>query len=812
MWTSRLLRRGARTDAGAAPRVSPKERLAALGRRLRHPGRRDVVGLVAGLLVAIFLAGGLAQVRVETGVDSFLPSNDPSLERLNELGQSFGGDPVVVLLENPQPRALLATQQLPGVLDLEKQLGATPDVAAVYGPVTTLNNIAGQAQLVIAEMLGRRDGLAKAAQEQAQRAGASPDDAAAAAARAQADFDNRYAPTIIEALPTGLPTLKNPRFVSNVVFDPSGAVKPRWHYVVPNATSLAILVRPRAELDQAGTQQLVTAVDQAAHSAALPPGTTITVSGVPTIVAALGQSVDTQIPVIGAIAVAAIGLTLFLVPWTGRRRRLLPLAVTLLATGMTVAGLGWVGHPLSLGVLAFLPVLLGLGSYYPTYFAQRARSRVVFVVAGASALSFATLALTPLAFVRDLGITLAVGIAFAVGLGALLVRRGADAVDPAPAAVPVGAPAASSSSAPASRTVRFGVGAGVLALALAGWALLGTMPLQTNIQDLARGLPALADANHVQDVIGTNGELNVVLRDDDDPATPEADVRSPEAWTWMQDANQRIVRDHGDVMSPVLSLPNLLDFLGTAPTADQIAAGLRLMPDSLTSSVVRSDGRMANMSYGVSLDDLAGLAAVTRQVTADLPPPPPGMTAELTGLPTVAVRGYEVVSSDRYLASVAGVLAAGLVLALGLRRRVDAVRAVVAAVIATGATLVLLWSTGTALSPLTVALGSLTAAVGCEFTVMVSQSVRRRDRSLRRAVSLAAGTSAIGYAVLAVSPLALMREFGLLLAASVVLSWAAALFVVWVWPPSDAPVAAAPPAAAPEPDPASPVPASMGVS
>ncbi|NYD38793.1 MMPL family transporter [Actinomycetospora corticicola] len=759
---------------------------------------------MAGLLVAVFLVGGLAQVRVETGADSFLPSGDPSLARLNELGQSFGGDPIVVLLENPQPRALLATQQLPGVLDLEQQLGSAPDVAALYGPVTTLNNIAGQAQLVIAEMLGRRDGLGNAARQDALKAGASAADADAAAAQAQAQFDNRYAPTIIEALPTGLPTLKNPRFVSNVVFDPTGTVKPRWHYVVPNANSLAILVRPRAELDQAGTQRLVATVEQAAHSAALPPGTTVTVSGVPTIVAALGASVDTQIPIIGAVAVAAIGLVLFLVPWTGRRRRLLPLAVTLLATGMTVAGLGWVGHPLSLGVLAFLPVLLGLGSYYPTYFAQRARSRVVFVVAGASALSFATLALTPLAFVRDLGITLAVGIAFAVALGAVLVRRGADGAVAAPVPVlPEPAPAA-------PRGVRFGLGAGVLALALAGWALLGTMPLQTNIQDLARGLPALADANHVQDVIGTNGELNLVLRSDDDPATPEADVRSPEAWQWMQAANQRIVVDHGDVMSPVLSLPGLLDFLGPAPTADQIQAGLRLMPSALTSSVVRGDGRMANMSYGVSLDDLGALAAVTRQVTAELPPPPPGMTAELTGLPTVAVRGYEVVSSDRYLASVAGVLAAGLVLALGLRRRVDAVRAVLAAVIATGGTLVLLWSTGTALSPLTVALGSLTAAVGCEFTVMVSQSVRRRDRSLRRAVSLAAGTSAIGYAVLAVSPLALMREFGLLLAASVVLSWAAALFVVWVWPPSDAPVTATAPEAAPEPDPASSVPASMG--
>ena len=416
--------------------------------------------MLAGLLVAAFLGGGLAQVRVETGVDSFLPANDPSLEQLNQLGRSFGGDPIVVLLENPQPRALLQTAQLPGVLDLEKQLGNAPDAAALYGPVGTLNNIAGQAQLVVAELLGRRDGLANGARQAAQKRGASPAEVDAAGAQAQAEFDNRYAPTIIQALPTGLPTLKNPRFVENVVFDSTGQVKPRWHYVIPNPNSLAILVRPRADLDQAGTQRLVENVTQAAHAAALPPGTTVTVSGVPTIVAGLGQSIDTQIPIIGVIAVAAIGLVLFLVPWTRRRRRLLPLAVTLLATGMTVAGLGWVGHPLSLGVLAFLPVLLGLGSYYPTYFAQRARSRVVFVVAAGSACSFATLALTPLAFVRDLGITLAVGIAFAVALGALLVRRGADdATEPEAAPTTTGpAPVGLLPHRLAARPVRGGSG------------------------------------------------------------------------------------------------------------------------------------------------------------------------------------------------------------------------------------------------------------------------------------------------------------------------------------------------------------------
>ena len=94
------------------------------------------------------------------------------------------------------------------------------------------------------------------------------------------------------------------------------------------------------------------------------------------------------------------------------------------------------------------------------------------------------------------------------------------------------------------------------------------------------------------------------------------------------------------------------------------------------------------------------------------------------------------------------------------------------------------WAFGIPLNPLTVALGSLTAAVGCEFTVMTCDAVRTRDPRLRTAVTLAALTSGTGFAVLALSDLALMREFGLLLALSVLLSYLAARLVVRAFPPA----------------------------
>lgn len=745
----------------------------------RPSGRSALVWIVLLALVAL-TAAGVSRVKVETGVESFLPSSDPSVQRYTELARSFGGDPIVVLLRAPQAPGLLDRDVLPHVLGLEGQLSQLPDVASVYGPATTLNQLASQSQKLLAELTGRRDGLQRAAAITAQQRGEDP---AAAANAAVAAFDARYGPLIVQGLPVGLPTLRNQRFIDHSIMGSGGEPRPQWRYVVPDNRSLAVLVRPREGLDQAGTEQLVAAVNDTVARAQLPAEATV--SGVPAITASLGVAVDREAPVLGAVAVVAIGLCLFLVPWTRRRRRLIPLAVTLAATAATLAVLGWIGRPVSLGVVAFLPVLVGLGSYYPTYFARGARPRTVVVVAAGTAAGFGALLLSPLPFVRDLGSTLALGVAFAVALGWFVYRPGgwAGPDRPADPGATTGTDApAEPGAGPVARPGRSRLVAVVLAglVAVGGWATLPFLPLQTSVDALSAGLPAVSDATRVEQILGSGGELAVVLRSTDG----KGDVLTPQAWTWMTTAQQSIVRLHGDQARPALSAPTLLSFLGPTPDQEQIRAGVRLLPPYLTGAVLRPDGQVAVLSFGVRLDDLDRLRELTAAITAELPPAPPGFVAEVSGLPAVAVQGYELVSADRYLAGTAGLVAAALVLGVGLRHRRDALRAALAAVLATGANLFLLWGFGIPLNPLTVALGSLTAAVGCEFTVMTCDAVRTRDPRLRTAVTLAALTSGTGFAVLALSDLALMREFGLLLALSVLLSYLAARVVVRAFPPA----------------------------
>lgn len=732
----------------------------------RRPTRRQLVGLLILAGVVLAVVPGLLRLHVNAGTDSFVAPSEPAAQAFSKVGSAFGGDPIVVLVESEQPRSLLSTASVSTLLDLEGRLARSADVAAVYGPASVLNQVAGRSQDLLAELSGYRDGLRSAAENKAKAEGAGPTAAQAAGRAAEAEFDRRYGSLLVQGLPSGLPTLHNERFVNTVVFNEAGEPRPQWRFVVPSPDSVAVLVRPRQDLDQTGLERLVESVQTEVGKTDL-GSADVTVSGVPAVAAALGDRVRTEVPLLGGIALVAVGAWFALVRWTDKRRRLLPLVATAIGTALTLAAYGWAGHPLSLGVIAFLPVLLGIGSDFMIYLTRGASPRTVITAGLATSASFAALSFSPIPTVRDLGATLAIGVGVSLVAGVVLTRFLPTASADEVAAPPVPAPRRQT-----SRRVRLTVGAGVALVALAGWLLLPQLPLRADLQGFADGLPVINDAKHVEDVLGTGGEFTIALSG--------GGVATPEAMRWMTAAQEAIVAQEGDKLRPIVSPPSMMAFLGGEPTAEQVDAALRLLPPYLTGSVINADRSLAVLTFGTRLSDAEQLRELRDDVLAALPPPPPGMHVDLTGLPMLAVSAYEDVSSDRYLANILGIAAAGTVLAVGLRRRTDALIAVSSAGLATGLGLLVLWGTGAGLSPVTVALGSLTAAVGCEFAVLLAEAQRRANRDLAKAVLVAAAASATGYAVLVVSKLTVVVQFGLLLSLSVLLAFASAGFVVWL--------------------------------
>jgi len=249
------------------------------------------------------------------------------------------------------------------------------------------------------------------------------------------------------------------------------------------------------------------------------------------------------------------------------------------------------------------------------------------------------------------------------------------------------------------------------------------------------------------------------------------DVASPAALKWEAAANARIITGLGDRVHPLLALSDLLGFLGDDPDAAQVGSALGVVPRYLTSAVLRSDGREGLMVYGVEYDDVDELGRNLAELRTALGSPPKGLEVQVVGLPEAASRGLAAVSSERVWLNLAGLGVAALILLVGLGDRRTAVVAIATVVVATGWSVLLAKLTAGGLSPLTVGIGSLVTATGCEFAVML------RHGGGRRLVMTAALAGVAGYLALAFSQLAVLRDFGLLLAGGVGCSVAAALLI-----------------------------------
>jgi uncharacterized protein len=156
--------------------------------------------------------------------------------------------------------------------------------------------------------------------------------------------------------------------------------------------------------------------------------------------------------------------------------------------------------------------------------------------------------------------------------------------------------------------------------------------------------------------------------------------------------------------------------------------------------------------------------------------PPEGVTARLVGLPVLAAEANAKVSSDwrRLLTVLLGLLlVAGALLAV-YRRAERALVPLIPIALAGGWSALVLFAVRIPLNPMSVTLGALVIAISTEFSVLLSERYRQEragghapEEALARtyrstgAAVLASGATAIaGFAVLVVSDIRMLRDFG----------------------------------------------------
>jgi hydrophobe/amphiphile efflux-3 (HAE3) family protein len=532
------------------------------------------------------------------------------------------------------------------------------------------------------------------------------------------------------------------------------------------------------------------------------------VTGAPVLVSDLTAELSSSL--LRLLIAGLLLMTLVLALVFRSRLRLLPLVVALGAVALVFGLMALLGLPLTMASIAVLPVLLGLGVDYAIQYqarveeegVERAARVALPVIAGAGLATiagFLVLLLSPVPMVRGFGLLLVVGIVLAFGFAlsfgtAALVRvpRGRPGFLDASMAgavellAPVGrafAPVRRLGGRVAGAVFRNALGrpgrvlAIGLAFAVAGWAVDSQTEVVSDIRQLVpRDLPAVQDLADLQDSTDVSGEIDVIVRGDD--------LTRPAVVQWMRAYQQRLLKRYRYTtktgcgkaeLCPALSLPDLFRTPASMQEQASIRALLESVPPYFSQAVMTADRRTAAMAFGIKLMPLDRQKEVIDHMRSELDPPD-GITAQLAGLPVLAAEANAALSAPlRRLATlVAGLLLVALALLLLYRRWDRAWVPLVPIALATGWSALVLFVLGVPLNPMSATLAALVIAISTEFAVLLTARYREErargldpEAAMRRtyastgAAVVASGATAIaGFAVLALSDIQMLKDFG----------------------------------------------------
>jgi hypothetical protein len=330
-----------------------------------------------------------------------------------------------------------------------------------------------------------------------------------------------------------------------------------------------------------------------------------------------------------------------------------------------------------------------------------------------------------------------------------------------------------------------------LALAALGWGVDTQTKVETDIAKLVpQSLSSLEGLNAVEHTTGVGGEIDLMVS--------SSSLTRPATIEWMSRYESAVLKRFGysaargcgrAQLCPAFSLPDLfaqqvaVTPAGKAPakraklTASQVSGLLAAIPPYFSQDVITADRRVATLAFGIRLMSLQRQQQLIDQMRSSLHPPA-GVSAQLVGLPVLAAKSAAQVASplrrvETLLASLAVV---ALVLLLAFRG--DVRRALVPLVpiaLASGWSALILFAVRVPLNPMSVTLGALVIAVSTEFSVLLAErhrqerlaghdtieALRRSYRRTGAAVAASGVTAIAGFAVLALSDIRMLRDFGL---------------------------------------------------
>jgi hypothetical protein len=769
-----------------------------------NAGKHWVVVVLVGLVLTLGFGYGITKLEFATGQDSYLNKSDQVYKDSVTYQGLFGGEAMLTLVtmeKGHKVNELFTPQNIERWNAAEAKLRADKDIVSVVSPVTALKFT----DALVSSPNG--DPTQSVAGKILLAAQARDPSAAGVKARTA---DNIKTLTRLGAIPPAERTLDNPAYVDFLLHDNQGNIRAALRSNFPDDRHAQMVVRLPGNAsikDEGKVSEFVQSTMKPVEFA----NASIVTTGAPVLLKDINDYLTGGMLTLGAIALgimAVILLIFFSVRW-----RLLPLLIVLIGVIWAFGIAGYLGIPLTIVTIAGLPVLLGVGIDYAIQMHARIEEEVIIaradhpiqetarnlgpallVVTFDAIFAFAALRFAKVPMIRQFGLLLAVGIAviclnsIVTTLSVLGIReyksptQGRDF-----RSGPLGRLVVRLGSIPA----RAGVYLAVLSvLVFAGGILVeGKLTLQTDpVQWVNQKSQVIKDLNTIDRETGSSSELGVFVR--------SKDTFGNSAVGFLDGFTREQLQQHPDTLLTGSSIVEVTSDLAEVPGASHItptgaeaAAVYGAAPIDIRKATV-APGAL-NLIFRTGPSSLAARAKVVRAIR-DNTKPPAGVSATPSGLAVVGVGLLDNLEANRVFLTYLSILFVFLFLAVRLRSVVRALLSLVPVLIAVGAASLFAWALGLKLSPVTAVGGPLVVAACTEFTSLILLRFleeRRRGSDPRAAVDATAertgrafvvsGLTAVsGVAVIALSSLPLLRDFGLVVALNVAVALLSALIVL----------------------------------
>jgi hydrophobe/amphiphile efflux-3 (HAE3) family protein len=761
--------------------------------------------LLAVLLLCGAAVPGATMLKPDTGFDALVSSSSTIAKDNARYEENFGGEPITVLLTGNLDK-IFSPSNLAVLARFEQQLSADERYRSIISPLTVLEAAieeANQQRQALQQQLAlAQEAAAAQARAAAAAMGLGELEQELAAEQAMAEVLAEFQPQIERMQLIGEPALDNPLFIAAVLYDDEGAVSPEMRSLVPDNKHALILVTPQGNLSD--DEDLQVAVDiENFFNVNLLNGVETKVIASSKLIDAISSSMNNNIKILLGLAVVVMILVLmvlFRVRW-----RLLSLFMVGVGALWTFGLMGYVSIPLTMATMGVLPILIGLGIDYSIQFQNRyqeelLRKRTVgdaivsslsnmFSSVGiallATVIGFITLYISEVPMIRDFGVALTVGIILCYLVAIFLLHSILYRSDKR---API-AKLRKASTEASGRTERILLRVGRLAIhhtlwifilsvafGVAGGIVDHWLPKNTDYEELMpQDIPALRDVREVRLIIGSGGEIRLMVEADD--------AASPEVLSWLKDYEDEALASHSELLS-VNSPAALVSEAagGVIPPREQIEAILAATPPLYLNQVLSADRTAAGVSFAIqdiSFEEIHDLIEVVKAEAE----PPAGVEISPVGSLALGSATMDSVIGQRFTMNLICLGAVFIVLLAVYRRLIRAIFTI----IPVGA--VIAWSSldmyliGIPLNPLTAVLGVIIIGICTEFMVLLTgryEEERQQGHSpqeamvkaiskIGRAIVVTAVTTLGGFGVLIASNFVMIRDFGIATVISVLL-------------------------------------------